>query len=147
VRAYELMIIFEADLEEADLNAQLKQVTDLVEAAGGEIKTTDKWGKRRFAYEIDHKVEGIYVVLQLTTDGGDLSPLDRYLRLADQTIRHKLLRLPDKEAARRGLYGEDAIPASAKPKDETPAEAEAEPEAETAAPEADADEAVTADAG
>ena len=52
MRAYELMIIFEADLEEADLNAQLKQVTDLVEAAGGEIKTTDKWGKRRFADEV-----------------------------------------------------------------------------------------------
>lgn len=130
MRAYELMIIFEADLEDADVKAQLKQVTDLVEAAGGEIKTTDLWGKRRFAYEIDHKVEGIYVVLELTTEGGDLSPLDRFLRLADQTVRHKLLRLPDKEAARRGLFGGDVAPATADA-----------PEAEAA------DEAVPADAG
>lgn len=136
MRAYELMIIFEADLEDNDVNAQLKQVTDLVEAAGGEVKTTDKWGKRRFAYEIDHKVEGIYAVLELVTDGGDLSPLDRHLRLADQTIRHKLLRLPDKEAARRGLFGGDAAPATA---DAPEAEAASETEA--------ADEAVPADAG
>ena len=136
VRAYELMIIFEAELEDADVKAQLKQVTDLVEAAGGEIKTTDVWGKRRFAYEIDHKVEGIYVVLELVTEGGDLSPLDRYLRLADEPVRHKLLRLPDTHAARRGLFGGDAAPATA----DAP-EAEAADEAEVA------DEAVAADAG
>jgi small subunit ribosomal protein S6 len=136
VRAYELMIIFEAELEDAEVKAELKQVTDLVEAAGGEIKTTDVWGKRRFAYEIDHKVEGIYVVLELVTDGGDLSPLDRYLRLADQTVRHKLLRLPDKRAASRGLFGGDAAPDTA----DAP-EAEAADEAEVA------DEAVAADAG
>jgi small subunit ribosomal protein S6 len=148
MRAYELMIIFEADLEDSDVKAQLKQVNDLVEAAGGTVHTTDQWGKRRFAYEINHKVEGIYAVLELTTDGGDLSPLDRFLRLADTVIRHKLLRLPDKEAARRGLYGADAIPASAKPADEATApEAAASAEDETPAPEADADEAVTADAG
>jgi small subunit ribosomal protein S6 len=150
MRAYEMMVIFEAELEDADVQAQLKQVDDLVVAAGGTVHKTDMWGKRRFAYEIDHKVEGIYVVLELTTDGGDLNPMDRYLRLADEVVRHKLLRLPDREAARRGLYGEEAaaaagvVPAAA-PEADPDATPEVAPD--EAAPEAAADEAVPADAG
>jgi len=129
MRAYELMIIFEADLEDADVQAQLQTATGLIEGAGGQVKTTDLWGKRRFAYEIDHKVEGIYVVLELTTDGGDLSPLDRALRLADQVIRHKLIRLPDKEATRRGLYGDAPVAAASTESEEAAPEPAAAPAA------------------
>lgn len=108
MRAYELMIIFDGDLEEADVQAQLTKVSELVEATGGTVASTDNWGKRRFAYEIDHKQEGFYVVLELLRDGGGFDELERSLRLADQVVRHKLLRLPDHEAARRGLLGEAA---------------------------------------
>jgi small subunit ribosomal protein S6 len=132
MRAYELMIIFEAELEDADVQAQLKTVTGLIEGAGGTVHKTDLWGKRRFAYEIDHKVEGIYVVLELATEGGDLSPLDRSLRLADEVIRHKLIRLPDREAARRGLYGEENIPVkkTAESDETAPVPADAAPAAD-----------------
>lgn len=108
MRAYELMIIFDGDLEEADVQAQLTKVSELVEATGGTVASTDNWGKRRFAYEIDHKQEGFYVVLELLRDGGGFDELERSLRLADEVVRHKLLRLPDHEAARRGLLGEAA---------------------------------------
>ena len=110
MRAYELMIIFDADLEEADVQAQLVKVNEQVAAADGQVATTDNWGKRRFAYEIDHKQEGTYVVLELLRDAGGFDDLERSLRLADEVVRHKLLRLPDHEAARRGLLGE-ATPA------------------------------------
>lgn len=110
MRAYELMIILDGDLEEADVQAQLTKVSEQVEAAGGRVASTDNWGKRRFAYEIDHKQEGFYVVFELLRDGGGFDELERALRLADQVVRHKLLRLPDQEAARRGLIGE-ATPA------------------------------------
>ena len=106
MRAYELMIIFDGELEDAAVEQQLAAVTAAVDAAGGEIKTTDSWGRRKFAYEIDHKTEGFYVVLEILAEGGALDELERTLRLADDVVRHKLIRLPDHEAARRGLVGE-----------------------------------------
>ena len=108
VRAYELMIIFDAGLDEAGVQAQVAKATQGLEGAGARVATTDVWGLRRFAYEIDHKHEGIYVVLEITTEGADLSEVERTLRLADEVIRHKLIRLPDSEIAKRGLSGETA---------------------------------------
>ncbi len=67
------------------------------------IPTADRWGRRRFAYEINHKNEGVYTVLEITTDATNLDDVDRFLRLADDVVRHKLIRLPDSEATRRGL--------------------------------------------
>lgn len=113
VRAYELMIILEPELEESVVQGVINRTSEMVAANGGNVVTTDKWGKRRFAYEIDHKVEGFYVVLEIVTEASSLDDVDRFLRLADETIRHKILRLPDKEAARRGLLGEGAAPAAA----------------------------------
>ncbi len=108
MRAYELMIIFDGDVEDTAVNAHLANVNRLVEAGGGTVVKTDRWGRRRFAYEINHKWEGIYVVLDISTEGRDLSEVERVLHLADDVVRHKTMRLPDAEAARRGLLGEAA---------------------------------------
>jgi len=108
MRAYELMIIFDADVEDSGVQDALKRLGDQVEAGGGKIAKTDLWGRRRFAYEINHKWEGIYVVLDISTEGRDLSEVERVLHLADDVVRHKTMRLPDAEAARRGLLGEAA---------------------------------------
>lgn len=104
-RAYELMIIYTADQDESAVSAQLKTVAQTIEAGGGTVATTDLWGLRRFAYEIDHKTEGVYVVLEIVTEAPNLDDLDRQLRLADEVVRHKILRLPEREATRRGLLG------------------------------------------
>lgn len=111
MRAYELMIIFDGDLEDAAIKAQLARITEAIEADGGRIATkldSDPWGRRRFAYRINHKWEGFYVVLEVVTPASDIESADRILRLADRSevVRHKILRLPDAEAARRGLLGE-----------------------------------------
>ncbi|MBL8777680.1 MAG: 30S ribosomal protein S6 [Acidimicrobiales bacterium] len=121
-RAYELMVIFESDLDESSVSAQVKKIGQTIEAGEGTVATTDVWGLRRFAYEINHKSEGIYVVLEIVTEAPNLDVLDRQLRLADEVVRHKILRLPEREATRRGLLGD------------APAEdaAEAAPEAEPA---------------
>jgi len=112
MRAYELMIIFDGDVEDTAVNAMLANVNKLVEAGGGTVKKTDRWGRRRFAYEINHKWEGIYVVLEISTEGRDLHEVERVLHIADEVVRHKVMRLPENEAARRGLLG-DATPATA----------------------------------
>jgi small subunit ribosomal protein S6 len=102
MRAYELMVIVESGLDDDVTEAQVTRVAELIAQRGGEVKREDRWGLRRFAYEIDHKHEGYYVVYEFV-GGSNLDQLERALRLTDQIVRHKLLRLPDAEAARRGL--------------------------------------------
>lgn len=113
MRAYEVMIIIDTDVDDAGVRGILARVGELVGGEGGTIATTDTWGRRRFAYEINKKHEGIYVVLQIVTSATNLDSLDRVLRLADNIVRHKILRLPEKEAAKRGLLGADVAPAPA----------------------------------
>ena len=112
MRAYELMVIIDGALDDAAVDAAINRITEQLTARSSEIKTTDRWGRCRFAYEIDHKHEGAYVVFEVLAEGGALDDLERQLRLADDVVRHKLIRLPDREAARRGLLGESA-PAAA----------------------------------
>ena len=102
-RAYEMMIIVDGEHEDAMVDDVVSRVETWLGEDEGRLVTTDKWGKRKFAYEIDHKTEGHYVVLEMVTGPRDMSPLERSLRLADEIVRHKLIRLPDHEAARRGL--------------------------------------------
>ena len=101
MRAYELMVIFESGLDDLVIDDQVKSVTTQIGTRGGTVASTDRWGRRRFAYEIDHKTEGYYVVWEFV-GGSELAQLERALRLADEIVRHKLFRLPDREAARRG---------------------------------------------
>jgi small subunit ribosomal protein S6 len=112
LRAYELMVIYVGDTDDAVVNENLAGIGRQVEEGGGRVASTDRWGKRRFAYQINHKWEGIYVVLEIVTEAPDLQALERSLHIADEVVRHKLIRLPDHEATRRGLLGE-ATPAEA----------------------------------
>jgi small subunit ribosomal protein S6 len=108
MRVYELMIIIDGSLEESPAHAWVATATKGIEAAGGSVLgKPDWWGRRRFAYEINHKWDGFYVVMHVMAEGGALDDFERSLRLADDIVRHKLLRLPDHEAARRGLV--DAV--------------------------------------
>ena len=102
-RAYELMIIIDGDQEDTMVDEVVSGVDTWIQEQSGQVVKTDKWGKRRFAYEINHKSEGYYVVLEMTTGQVDMEPLERTLRLTDEVVRHKLIRLPDHEAERRGL--------------------------------------------
>lgn len=111
MRAYELMVIFDRDVDEAPRKQILAQIDSGVQPEGS-VASTDDWGVRRFAYEIDHKEDGHYMVLEIVTEAPGLDGVDRLLRLADEVVRHKIIRLPDGEAERRGLLGE-AAPAEA----------------------------------
>ena len=100
MRPYEVMVILDATLEESAVQAVVNRTTDLLTGSGGAVARVDKWGKRRFAYEIDHRVEGYYVLLEVTLETDGVDELDRYLRLADEVIRHKIVRMPEHRGAR-----------------------------------------------
>ncbi|HBX77771.1 MAG TPA: 30S ribosomal protein S6 [Acidimicrobiaceae bacterium] len=105
MRAYELMVIVDSDVDDAGVKAVNERIEQLIVADGGSVVKTDFWGRRRYAYPINHKLEGIYTVLEISTTASNLDEVDRFLRLADDVVRHKLIRLPDAEAERRGLLG------------------------------------------
>ena len=113
MRAYELMIIFDADVEDNGVQDALKKLGTQVEAGGGTVAKTDMWGRRRFAYEINHKFEGIYVVLEITTEARNLETSSGRCASRTRSSATSCIRLPDKEAARRGLLGEAATPVEA----------------------------------
>jgi small subunit ribosomal protein S6 len=89
------MIIFDADLDEETIRASVDRSLTQIEAAGAQRGNIDFWGKRRFAYELKHRWEGYYVVFQAQADPAAMDELHRSLSLADEVIRHKVLRIPE----------------------------------------------------
>lgn len=109
MRAYELMVIISGNLEESAAHNWLSVITKSVTNAGGAVHgTPDWWGKRRLAYPINKQSDGYYAVFNLLAPGGALDEVERTLKLADDVLRHKLLRLPDQEAASRGMIAAKA---------------------------------------
>ncbi|MGI8792841.1 MAG: 30S ribosomal protein S6 [Acidimicrobiales bacterium] len=100
MRPYEVMIILEPSIEEDAVSAINERVTNLSNDGGGTAGKVDKWGKRRLAYEINHLFEGYYVLIEAVADSAPMSEVDRMLRLADEVIRHKIIRLPEIVAGR-----------------------------------------------
>jgi small subunit ribosomal protein S6 len=95
MRPYEVMIILEADLDEETIRANVERWLQSLEARGAERGYVDFWGKRRFAYEVNHRTDGYYVVFQARAEPTAMDELHRVLSLADEVIRHKVLRVPE----------------------------------------------------
>lgn len=100
MRPYEVMVILEASLEESAVQAIINRSTEVLESGGASVNRVDKWGRRRFAYEIDKKTDGFYVLLEITADTAPIDTLDNFLRLADDVVRHKIIRVPEHAAGR-----------------------------------------------
>jgi small subunit ribosomal protein S6 len=96
LRDYEIMLILPAEADESTVGAAVDRITKAVGATGGDVGAIDRWGRRRFAYEIDHQHEGYYVVVRFTGEPETQAELERTLNLADEVIRHKILLLPQK---------------------------------------------------
>ena len=94
MHTYELMIITHGQLSEEAVQGVIDRFKKLIGDLGGTVERVDHWGKREFAYEIDHMREGYYTVLDLQLPGDQLVELERQLRIADEVVRHKAIR-PD----------------------------------------------------
>lgn len=96
MRPYEVMIILDADLEEETVRELVERWLGGLESKGAERGHVDHWGKRRFAYELKHRWEGVYVVFQVRSQPAAIDELNRTLSLADEVIRHKAFRIPER---------------------------------------------------
>jgi small subunit ribosomal protein S6 len=92
MRHYELMVILDPDLEERTVAPSLDKFLNVVRKGGGSIEKVDIWGRRKLAYEIKKKSEGIYAVVDLTTEPAVAKELDRQLNINEAVLRTKLIR-------------------------------------------------------
>jgi small subunit ribosomal protein S6 len=93
MRDYEVMTIHRPDMAEDDVDKNVSAVEAHLSASGAQPTKRDIWGKRRFAYEIDHLSEGYYSVVGFKGSPEAVSSLDRMLSLADEVVRHKIVRM------------------------------------------------------
>ena len=95
LRAYEVMVILDPDLEERTVAPSLEQyLNNVVRKDGGTVEKLDVWGRRRLAYEINKNAEGIYAVIDLQAEPATVKELDRQLGLNESVLRTKVIR-PD----------------------------------------------------
>lgn len=92
---YELMVILVPEIDERQVTSKLDNFLKVIVTDGGSIENVDVWGKRRLAYEIQSKTEGIYAVVNFTASIQATQELDRLLRLNEQIMRTKVLRAED----------------------------------------------------
>jgi small subunit ribosomal protein S6 len=89
---YELMVILDPEIDERTVAPSLDKFLNVIRNDGGTIDNVDIWGRRRLAYEINKKTEGIYAVVQLTAEAASTKELDRQLSLSEAVMRTKVLR-------------------------------------------------------
>lgn len=96
MRHYEIMVILDAGLDEDVIRQVIDRTTQLLTNNGATVAKVDRWGRRRFAYEVRHRSEGFYVLVDTKAEPAAVKEVDRMLGLADEVIRHKVIRLPEK---------------------------------------------------
>jgi small subunit ribosomal protein S6 len=92
LRHYEIMVILDASLEERTVAPSLDTYLNVIRTAGGSVEKLDVWGRRRLAYEIEKKSEGIYAIIDLQSTPDAVAELDRQLRLNESVLRTKVIR-------------------------------------------------------
>ncbi len=125
MRHYELMVILDPDLEERTIAPSLDTFLNVVRNGGGTVEKVDVWGRRRLAYEIDKKVEGIYAVVDLSAEPAVMKELDRQLNLNESVLRTKVMR-PELRASKAAPAAAPAPAPAAAPAPEAAAEAPAD---------------------
>jgi len=92
VNPYEIMLLLDSELADERQNEIVARIRELVEKRGGTWQGEDGWGRRRLAYEIRHKGEAFYYLLQFDSDAETLDELTRVLKITDGVLRHMAVR-------------------------------------------------------
>ena len=111
---YELMVILDPEIDERTVAPSLDKFLGVIRNAEGTIENVDIWGKRRLAYEINKKNEGIYAVVNFTATSAATNELDRQLKLSEAVMRTKVLRSEEAAARAESITAENAARAEAK---------------------------------
>lgn len=94
-RPYEVVLIIDSALDEDVIKASLDKTAELVKAQGGLVGRVEKWGRKRFAYELKNRWEGYYAIIEIDAEPEVVAELDRVLSITDEVLRHKIIRTPE----------------------------------------------------
>jgi small subunit ribosomal protein S6 len=94
VDTYEGMLIVIPELDEEQVENTISRFQTIIERTGGEVRDVNHWGRRKLAYEIDHRTDGFYTVMEFTAGERTLVELKRILRVSDDVLRHMVVKLP-----------------------------------------------------
>ena len=92
MRAYEVMVILDPNLEERTIEPSLDKYLNVIRKDGGNVETVDVWGRRRLAYEVKKNAEGIYAVIKIQAEPDTVKEFDRQINLNESILRTKVLR-------------------------------------------------------
>jgi small subunit ribosomal protein S6 len=92
MRQYELMVILDPQVEERTVAPSLDKYLQVITTDGGTVDKVDIWGRRRMAYDIKKRSEGVYAVVDFTATSDTAKELDRQLGLNEAVLRTKILR-------------------------------------------------------
>ncbi len=93
MRIYELLFITKPDYDEEKVASVISRYTDLITNAKGIVKSAQKWGKRRLAYQIDDLREGLYILVNFQADSHVASEMDRLMKIDQDIVRHMISRM------------------------------------------------------
>jgi small subunit ribosomal protein S6 len=132
VTEYEILLLLDPDASEDRQNEIVTRIRETVERGEGGWDRHDVWGRRKLAYEIDHKPEGFYHLLLFSSAPEVLDEITRILRITDGVLRHMAVRRPKTSAAAPQAQAE---PEAAAPQEQdSAAQPEAAPEVQSSAP-------------
>jgi small subunit ribosomal protein S6 len=92
MRPYEVMVILDPETDERSVQPTLEQYLTVITRGGGTVENLDIWGRRRLAYEIQKKSEGIYAVITLQANPADVKEMDRQFSINESIMRTKVIR-------------------------------------------------------
>jgi small subunit ribosomal protein S6 len=94
VNDYEILLMLDPELPEERQGEILTRTQELITKNGGDWESQEPWGRRRLAYEIDHKGEGVYHLLTFRSSPETLDEVSRRLKITDGVMRHLATRRP-----------------------------------------------------
>jgi len=94
-RTYEVVFIINPDAEDTEVMRLTEAVQKIITDQGGSITKTEMMGKRQLAYEISHKRDGVYVLLEVDGSGAEIAELERRMRVNDRILRYMTVRVDE----------------------------------------------------
>lgn len=151
-RNYEALYIVDSNLTDEQVDAILNKYSTLISEQGGEVQAAGRWDRRRLAYEVKGRREGLYLLMYFTGEPAAERELDRMFRISDEVFRHIIIRIEPGNVDTSRIerpgpsYEQISAPAPAAPAAPAAAEVPAEVPAEEVAAEAPVEEAPAAPA-
>ena len=121
--AYEILLMLDPELPEERQGEIVARTRELIERGGGSWGAQQVWGRRKLAYEIDHKSEGTYHLLTFDAEPATLAEVSRVLKITDGVMRHMAVRRPQTRPAQ-------PVAAAARTSEDSPNPSTSSPEEE-----------------